>query len=369
MIKYYSVIICCLCLISCSDKTETKGVISVDLENITQPSIYDIFSDISVIPLETTAESLIKVISKVEYYKNRYYILDKSLHVIFVFDSKGKYLYKINDRGEGPNNYIDLTDFELDKNIDKIIILSAGARCLNYYNMEGEFLKKLRLPKIKLYYDKLHLINKDTIVFSTPDGINKLKYYSIKENVIIHEDSINEQKDHFHPNQFMMEGFLSYGLTNTVYSLKNGKTEKAYTWDFGENNDLSNLNIPKGFNPNALKKYGEDVFSSVTVNYVIYLQGQNDRYIYAMLIIENKRRNVLYDKETNKSIVFEKTKEGAAIYPIKWDNEYIISTVGGYIEFNDLVPNEIRAPELSKIINNIKEEDNPVLIKHTFINK
>ena len=374
MNKYYSFIIFCLCLISCSDKTEIKGMISVDLEDITQPSIYDIFSDISVIPLETTTESLIKFISKVEYYQNRYYILDKRLHAIFVFDSKGKYLYKINDRGEGPNNYIDLTDFEIDKKREKIMILSAGARCLNYYNMEGKFLKKLRLPKISLYYYKLQLINNDTIVFSTPDGINKLKYYSIKENVIIHEDSINEQKDHFHPNQFMMEGFLSYGLSNTVYSLKNGKTEKAYTWDFGENNDLSNLNTPKGFDYNAIKKHTSDVYSSTTVNYVLYLQGQNDRYIYAMLIIENKTRNILYDKETKRSMVFEKTKEGATICPIKWDNDYIISAIGGYIdlndlEFDDLVPNEIRTPELSKIINNIKEEDNPVLIKHTFINK
>ena len=121
MIKYYSFIIFCLCLISCSDKTETKDVISVDLEDISQPSIYDIFSDISVIPLETTTESLIKNISKVQYYKSRYYILDsRPFYRILVFDSAGKYLYKIDNRGNGPHEYIDISDFYINKHTDQI---------------------------------------------------------------------------------------------------------------------------------------------------------------------------------------------------------------------------------------------------------
>ena len=107
MNKYYSLIILCFYLISCSDKTEVKYELLVDLENISQPSIYDFFSDINLIPLETTAESLIKEITKVKYHKDKYYVLDCPLHRILVFDNVGKYLHKIDNRGEGPSEYTD----------------------------------------------------------------------------------------------------------------------------------------------------------------------------------------------------------------------------------------------------------------------
>ena len=370
MIKYYSFIIFCLCLISCSDKTETKDVISVDLEDITQPSIYDIFSDISVIPLETTTESLIKNISKVQYYKSRYYILDsRPFYRILVFDSAGKYLYKIDNRGNGPHEYIDISDFYINKHTDQIVTLSNVSTALNYYTIDGTFVKKARLDKFGIGYNSLQYINSDTIAFWTNFHDNRMKYYSTKEDKMVHEDFPEEHKDLFHPDEFLMDGFLSRGLTNTVYSLKNGKTEKAYTWDFGENNDLSNVNIPKGFDYKKIRRYAEDVYCSVSVNYVFKLQGQNDRYIYAKLVVNNKERNILYDKKKYSSIVFNKTKEDATIFPKIWTNDHIISTVEPGTTLEYILPSKIRTPEVSNLINNIKDEDNPVLIKHTFINK
>ena len=367
MNKYYSLIILCFYLISCSDKTEVKYELSVDLENISQPSIYDFFSDINLIPLETTAESLIKEITKVKYHKDKYYVLDCPLHRILVFDNVGKYLHKIDNRGEGPSEYTDISDFYINKENDQIVTLSNASSALNYYNIDGSFKKKIRLDRFGMGYISLQYINNDTIAFWTNFHDNRMKYYSIKEDKIVNEDFPEEHKDVFHPDEFLMDGFLSRGLTNTVYSLKNGKTEEAYTWNFGENNDLSDVNIPKGFDYNAIKRYAEDVYNSVSVNYVFKLQGQNDRYIYAKLAINNIERNVFYDRKNKSSIVFHKTIEDATIFPKIWNNNYIISIVEPGTTLEYLLPTKIRTPEVSEIVNNLNDDDNPVLIKHTFL--
>ena len=218
-------------------------------------------------------------------------------------------------------------------------------------------------------YQHLQYINNDTIAFWTSYYESRVKYYSIKKDTIVHEDYPEPEgrKDLFCRNAFMMDGFLSRSLTNTVYSLKNGKTEKAYTWDFGDENDLSDLILPKGFNLKAIRQYAKEIVESVTVNYVFQLHGQNDRYIYAKLMIKSKERDVFYDREKKTSLVFNKTSEGAMIFPITWSNNYIISVLESHITLEDLVPTKIRTPELSKIINDLDDNDNPVLIKHTFL--
>ena len=367
MNKYYSFLILCFCLISCEDKVENKTILSVDLEDITNPSIYDLFANIDIISLETTNESLIKDISKVKYYKGKYYILDRPLYRILIFDDKGRYVNKIDNRGDGPNQYIDISDFDINKNTDQIVLLSAVSNSLSYYKIGGCFVNKIKLSKFGLAYKSLQYINNDTIAFWTLYYENRMKYYSVKKDKIVYEDFPEERKDVFCRNEFQMKGFLCRGLSNTVYSLKNGKTEKSYTWDFGENNDLSDLSIPIKSDYKAIVKFGTDVYSSAIVNYVFNIHGQNDQYIYTNLIVKNKGINIFYDKKNNRSHVFNKTKEGATVYPIEWTNDHIISIVSDHITLEDLVPSKIRTPELSKIINDIKEDDNPVLIKHTFL--
>lgn len=67
------------------------------------------------IPLETTSESLIREISKMVVFLNRLYVWDYTLATIFVFDESGHYLYKLAKKGHGPGEYIDLSDFFIEK--------------------------------------------------------------------------------------------------------------------------------------------------------------------------------------------------------------------------------------------------------------
>lgn len=338
----------------------------VDLNDKTQPSIFDLFSDCDVISLETTEKSLIKEISKLICYDDKYFILDRPQSKLFVFGSDGNYLFSIDNKGAGPDEYVSISDFDMDRQNNQIIILSPVNRSLYYYRTDGLFEERVKLPDIDCGYKSIQVINSDTLAFWTFDYANRMKYYSNKKKKIIHEDFPEERKDIFCVDEFQIQSHLCRSLTNTVYSLKEAETEPSYTWDFGDNNDLSLISFPDNQNRNTLKEFALDIYSSKIVNYVIYLHGSNDRYLYAQLIVKNKYLNLFYDRVQSSYMLFEKTKEGATLHPIAWTNDYIISIVRD-IELEDLLPSNLLDVDLKKKLDGLKEDDNPVLVKHTFL--
>lgn len=71
--------------------------------------------DVEYIPLETTDKSLLGSISKIVFRNNRFYVLDKMSGGVYVFDRMGKFLSSIIKTGEGPDEYIELMDMDVDK--------------------------------------------------------------------------------------------------------------------------------------------------------------------------------------------------------------------------------------------------------------
>ena len=65
-----------------------SDIITVNLERRDKISTKDLFSDIQVIPLETTPESLIRDITQIKFFEDRYYIHDYRRSQIFVFDGR-----------------------------------------------------------------------------------------------------------------------------------------------------------------------------------------------------------------------------------------------------------------------------------------
>ena len=68
-----------------------------------------------IIPLETTEESIIGEINKLEIVHDTLYILDEDQNMIFLFDKTGKYITRIDDVGRGPQEYLGIADFHIDE--------------------------------------------------------------------------------------------------------------------------------------------------------------------------------------------------------------------------------------------------------------
>lgn len=68
----------------------------------------DIIEDYRYIPLETTSQSLMGMIRKVEFYKDRIYIYDVETNMVYIYDKSGKFLRKIGQKGGGPGEFTTL---------------------------------------------------------------------------------------------------------------------------------------------------------------------------------------------------------------------------------------------------------------------
>lgn len=128
----------------------------------------------------------------------------------------------INDQGDGPNQYINMSNVAFDQLNEKIVVLSAQNQALYFYDMDGNYLDKKRLPDIATgAYVSLQILNKDTICFYTADPLNKLKFYSFSQDTIFCESQVNESKgDIFTRDRFSIQGSYCNALNNTVYSLE-----------------------------------------------------------------------------------------------------------------------------------------------------
>lgn len=130
------------------------------------------------IPLETTAESIIGHITKMQLSDSAFFISDYQTNLIKVFDRQGHYLYNIGSVGNGPFEYVQPTDFVVFNN--KVFVLDQFQHRLIVYGHDGKGLKEYRIP---FYCIQIGVIDDNTFLFrglnSDNDHIPELLDYSL----------------------------------------------------------------------------------------------------------------------------------------------------------------------------------------------
>ena len=143
-------------MLSCSPEKSAKSPVhQKDVETI---HFFDTFSEkvnlssfvdtIELIPLETTEENLIGEINRVIFKNGKYYIRSTNGMMngkLLIFDEKGKYLWKLDRKGGGPEEYIELKDFAIMDNQD--IVVTTYRKMLAYDSI-GNFLYATKLGEI-----------------------------------------------------------------------------------------------------------------------------------------------------------------------------------------------------------------------------
>lgn len=365
--------LCILFFNSCANKIDDKeeNTLYVDLENAGNVSLWDIFSHIELIPLETTNESLIKDINKLILYDDIYYLLDYRNSTILMFDSSGNFLYKINDKGDGPQEYLDISDFEINKENNMLSVLAPVNNSMYEYDLKGNFTNKYKLPDIRGAYKSFFSLNNDTVVFFTFDYDNRIKLYSKSENRIVKEllPETDNMLDKFSQTEFPYANYLHRASSNKLLKIENnGDIVDGYTWDFGKlNNTEGQIEYIAALPGNDLHKYIHQFMDTEIVNQIMILQAGNSKYLFTQLWRKGKHVSVFHDKKNSKSHVFEKTIENATFHPLSWNNQYVI----GYYcnewgEKEGTLPDAILDDKNIKIRDEWDEEDNPILIKYYF---
>lgn len=309
-----------LTIFSCNKDNSNE----VDLSKDDHVSINDLVDSISVVKLETNSECLINLMTQVISYKNRFYIYDRRLYSILCFDSNGKYLFKINKKGRGPEEYSNCEFINIDKYNNQIMILVPWGYIL-YFDIEGNFISKVKLPEEISAYNEVYALNKDILLFISNNEY-RASYYSRSRNTIIKRllKVETEQLGVFSPTRKSYEYndsvFFKDDYSNKIINLSDTNNPIHYTLNFGDNNNTENQ--LKAFNEYITNqrraRKGEELekimYDKRYFNH--YPSGciETKNFIVVSLYFEGTTKFVVYNKKKNINYVFKETVEGVKPY-------------------------------------------------------
>ena len=173
-IKMKKLLVCsyiCILFASCSDKQQqtekfmNRTCYTIDLDGSKEISIpySSIFKNARTIILEFEEDCMIGRIDELQVFDECFYILDRFYaKSLFVFDMEGKFLRKIGSLGQGPGEYIRISDFTIDTE-NRFIFLLDNGRYVHKYRLDGTYISSItmQMPRtnslfIQFYNNRLY---------------------------------------------------------------------------------------------------------------------------------------------------------------------------------------------------------------------
>lgn len=352
-------------LFSCGCNKNKLNLSCIDLDNMRDISINDIFSKIEVIPLETSKSCLLNNVDKVEFKNNSYYVLDKKQKAVFIFSETGKFIDKIKKIGRGPDEYTEIADYDINPLNMNIEILTPRGEILEY-DPQLNFIKSIKLNGIRaVHYFKN--LNRDTILLYQEFEYERIAFYSRNQNMIIKKmwevplnivrktylNSIITPFYTFRDSVFFYEPF-----SNSIHWVNGTNIKKRISWIFNKNNfDLTML-PPEGESSDYYNNYLKN--SDFAHCFIYNMETEN--YFFSIFMYKKNWVNMIFDKSKNDYFVFRKFKEGLMMpmyFPFS-KGVYAIINPENYQLF---IKNELLDKSFQATLGKIKFEDNPFVIK------
>ena len=246
-------------LSSCTDSKSGAGkdVISIpiNVEEDRTLKMSDFIDSLRYIRLETNDACLIGEVSQFFPLKDKMAIVDQEYtHSIYFFDYDGSFLYKINDRGAGPEEYVNIGWVDICENEDRIFLYDISAGRILVYNLQGEYqegskvdfmfrsMKYLGNEKLACFTD-FYMPGNDELVRGDQYPVLVIYDLSTKQvcKRILYENTGIVNTETIGQNENFSQGdgkcFFNYVLNNHIYQLdENGDFSKTFFLDFGVKN-------------------------------------------------------------------------------------------------------------------------------------
>ena len=136
----------------------------------------------NIVALETVDASLIKHIKRVIKYDDKLIVLNSGIEVL-IFNKDGKFLNKINKRGNGPAEYTNIVDIALDDNNENIIIYSDNFKLL-IFDLMGNYVSQVNTIDIGKIYERI-IYDNNLLYFFNPlnrKDENLIEVFDLKNN-------------------------------------------------------------------------------------------------------------------------------------------------------------------------------------------
>jgi len=352
-------------LIVPSDKQPIKISVQVD-EDASSPSLINLLDSIRILKLSN--ERLIAEITKVKFHGDQVFVFDQIAQALLIFLETGELVNVIDRTGRGPGEFVKIADFAIDPAQEEIVILDQFNRKMLHYDLQGNFINEIRFTTHARHFS---IINGAYILYNDFNS----RWGETNYNLFI-SDSSGHVKSHLLPFDKEYKNTnrvkLSYLTDNQAevnyighysrdwYKITEDSIWKAYEIDFGELNAPTNI-VHDRF----------DAFNEYAHGICYFFENEN--YLAFSFFYKNQIQTKYYDKK-RRAIINGLTSIPHVVYynfalPVKatWE-EYFVQVVDAQ-QYLDLVKKynhlELDNPELlpiSNTINELKHDDNPVLI-------
>lgn len=323
----------------------------------------DLIDSIEYVPLRTPHEFPVDVILSVEVTDNNIYVLDKQ-QLLYRFERNGSFLNLIGNKGEGPEDYLNAVDFEIDEEKEIVYLFDNYRKKIVSYHVTGKFLQSLSVPEGVI---NVSLRNDGSFIGYRPWYMCKFKKDQLvlfgreSDNIAIQDLNDEMMDEEVKADLFRIANFcdvfgcsyVSVPLTNFVYKiLDNGKPHKYIEFAQGK------YTMPKEVAINT-RLYNDNLNSS----YIFELQTiLIDKFVFLSFFHKMESYRVVYDMTLSRFYTVSKgrkpvgivndMKEGIPFWPLWTCSDKIIG----------VVPSDIMEENhTSAFCAEFKSYDNPIL--------
>jgi len=364
---YFRIISCIILLASCKGgdkKIAIKHQIKLNNE-LKNANFFDFIRETKYIQLETSDEVLISEVTKLYVSKERIYILDqRKLMGLFVFDLKGKFLFKIMRVGGGPGEYHIISDFIINEKDKTIRLLADGGRLINY-DFTGRFIEEEKVPL--LYASFIFPLTENKYVMANYSSVNeKSLVYFLDEKFKIESASIEtpsgweriKRRMEVSYSGYHMNYLFSFICSTKIYEINQNGVSAKYDFEVPLR-DLLTDNII-----NETRSLDERNFNMKTFQYFTFESFFDLKHkLFAVFSIKEKRYWSIYDQNNND---FKYVAEDKLICSKEID--FVAPTFLSQIDQNTLAgiicSDSILKNETIKTFNKmtISKESNPIVV-------
>lgn len=379
MVKIYITILIIFYLVSCrtthKPAVQIEELQTIDIENFEHGNpIEKCMQRIKIIPLATDTENLIGAIKRMEIYDPYLFILDNNNN-FFIYNTNGSFISKITATGKGPEEVSHVTNFYINTNKKYIGIYDYLKEKIFRFDFKGKLLKILPC-KSKLFTEasEINQISNNELLLSL-DYTPGLKHsfatvncndYSLEQFYKPYSytwKNLSSDGDRPKQTQNQMGTYIISMLSDTLYyysehdfipiCVLKSKLEPA-------NQNSINPKLVSDYSDVLIQAYKNNNMSRGFLKILM-----TDSIAYSLYYYNKKANNLFWNLKTGKGYI----SESIGGYPNAFADFMVLTTSGndfiGYIPAHKINLNALTkecSPEVVKILSNVKEDDNPIIV-------
>ncbi|MFY0593296.1 6-bladed beta-propeller [Roseivirga sp.] len=360
---FFSISLVLIC--SCnSGKEYSDELVKVELNNTKKTlALSSLFEGVDVIPLQGSIGNLIGQVRNIVFTEELIIVFDNLQERLFCFDKSGSYKYSVDAQGDGPMEYVSITDYTINQSMNSIEVYSFKQGKLVGFDLEsGEAIYNRRfnyyLREFTWLSTNEYLIYSPDILNNELDGglIKRGSFIVSSQGDFIRHLDINNKESYTQPMN-VLSGYGDYALlvpsySQNVFEFKSGEFHNDYVLTTPDTEEGFGYAAPLSVSGTKNSKLIEYGIPEGSVKTVLFSDSQKiSDFIYFKNDVFNfpiKPQFVDYDGGLIDILSFEKYS-------------YIKQNLGEVQEsrFFQSAINE----NFFTILSDFKESSNPILIK------